>query len=59
VPLLPGVAPVLVNLQTVLGRCYDTGRYAQRIDYRQLPVPELAPQQARWAEQVLAAKTSS
>jgi hypothetical protein len=56
VPLLPGVAPVLIDLQAVVGRCYDTGRYDRRIDYRQPPDPPLTPQQAEWVQSVLAAR---
>jgi hypothetical protein len=58
VPLLPGDPPVKVDLQAVLDRCYDTGKYSRRVRYRERqPVPPLRPEQTAWAEQLLRAKS--
>ncbi len=56
IPLDPGVAPVVVDLQPLLDRAYDTGRYAQAIDYRRDPDPPLAPEQRAWAGALLREK---
>ncbi len=53
IPLDPGVAPVVVDLQPLLDRAYDTGRYAHAVDYRRDPAPPLAPEQRAWANAVL------
>ena len=37
-------------------RAYDTGRYAQAIDYRRDPDPPLTPDQQAWADTLLTAK---
>jgi hypothetical protein len=56
-PLLPGDRPVVVDLQTVFDRCYDTGPYRRRVRYQEnAPVPQLRPEQAEWATAVLKAK---
>jgi hypothetical protein len=49
VPLLPGDAPVTIDLQAVFNRCYDVGVYGREIDYGEPPVPPLSPEQAQWA----------
>jgi hypothetical protein len=56
IPLDPGVAPVVVDLQPLLDRAYDTGRYAQGVDYRRELEPPLTPEQRAWAEAVLTGK---
>jgi hypothetical protein len=54
IPLLPGAPLVVVDLQEVFQRCYDTGPYRRRIDYRHaLPEPPLSPQYREWAAQWL------
>jgi hypothetical protein len=54
VPLLPEDAPVRIELQPLLDRCYDTGLYRRRVPYdRPVPPPPLRPEQAAWVEQVL------
>jgi hypothetical protein len=54
VPLLPGDAPVSVDLQALLDRCYDTGLYQRRVPYgERTPLPPLRPEQASWVEQIL------
>lgn len=56
VPLEPGVQPVLIDLQPMLDRAYDRGRYAELVNYRAPADPALAPEQQAWAEGVLRAK---
>lgn len=56
IPLDPGVPPVVVDLQPMLDRAYDTGRYAQSVDYRRDPEPPLTPEQKAWADALLRAK---
>jgi hypothetical protein len=53
IPLDPGVDPVVVDLQPMLDRAYDTGRYARGIDYRRDPDPPLTPEQRAWADTIL------
>jgi hypothetical protein len=56
VPLLPGDQPVQVDLQSVLDKVYDTGRYARRVRYRDwVPVPPLGAELRAWTDQVLRA----
>ncbi len=57
VPLLPGDAPVAVDLQAVFERCYDSGPYRRRVRYRESTVvPPLRPEQAEWVTNVLREK---
>ncbi|MDY3559112.1 DUF4058 family protein [Gemmata sp. JC673] len=56
IPLDRGVAPVTVDLQPLLDRCYDSGKYAALADYREPCDPPLAPEPQAWAESVLRAK---
>jgi hypothetical protein len=56
VPLDPGVPPVTVDLQPLLDRAYDTGRYAAEVRYDRPPDPPLTPEQQAWAEGVLRQK---
>jgi Protein of unknown function (DUF4058) len=56
VPLDPGVPAVSVDLQPLFDRAYDTGRYADWIDYRQLPEPPLTAEQQAWASGILKEK---
>jgi hypothetical protein len=54
VPLLPGDAAVLLDLQTVFDRCYDEGPYAREIDYGEYQVvPPLSADQAAWATEIV------
>jgi hypothetical protein len=55
IPLLPGEAPVKVDLQQVFGRCYETGAYERLIDYQHRePTPRLRQDQAAWARSLIA-----
>jgi hypothetical protein len=56
VPLDPGVPPVTVDLQPLLDRCYDGGRYAALVDYGKPCDPPLTPDQRAWAEAILRGK---
>jgi hypothetical protein len=56
IPLDPGVDPVVVDLQPLPDRAYDTGRYAGALDYRRDPEPPLTPEQKAWADALLRAK---
>jgi len=59
IPLLPGEGAVPLNLLSVFHRCYDTGPYAREIDYEHdQPEPSLTPEQARWAESLIRARTA-
>jgi len=53
-PLREGETEPSVDLQAVLNRTYDGGRYGKRI-YRFAPEPQLAPTDAEWAAAILAA----
>jgi hypothetical protein len=44
---------VKLDLQPLLDRAYDNGRYARRIDYRRDPDPALDAEDAAWADQLL------
>ncbi len=56
IPLLPGDAPVTVDLQKVFDRCYDAGPFAREIRYGEDPiVPPLQGDKAAWAARVLEA----
>jgi hypothetical protein len=54
VPLLPGDPDVMIDLQSIFDRCYDTGPYRRRVRYAEgTPVPPLRPDQEGWASQLL------
>lgn len=51
IPLLPVDGKVLVDLQGVLDRAYDLGRFRQRVGYSESPPPPaLSPDQAAWLD---------
>jgi hypothetical protein len=56
VPLDPEIPEVTVDLQTLLDRCYDGGRYTELVNYRQPCNPPLKPEQLTWAEGILRVK---
>ena len=58
VALDPGVERVRIELQPILDRAYDAGRYADFIDYSDPCVPPLPPEEQAWAEGVLRARTN-
>jgi hypothetical protein len=53
VPLRSTDAPVRLPLQAMINAVYDSGRYAQQIDYRQPPDPPLDEEDAAWADDLL------
>jgi hypothetical protein len=56
-PLLPGDSPVLIDLQAVFDRAYETGPYQRRNPYHNAtPVPPLTAEQAEWASRLLREK---
>ena len=56
VPLTPELPDVLLDLQEIYDRAYDTGPYSRRIDYRQDPLLPLSGDEATWANALLHAK---
>lgn len=55
-PLNPGDADQVLDLQSVFDQSYDTGPYRLRIDYHNSPEQPLPDDDAAWAEQVLKEK---
>jgi hypothetical protein len=53
VPLLPGDADVMLDLQQALTTIYDLLRYDRAVDYSAPPEVPLRPEAARWAEERL------
>ena len=53
IPLTPGLPDVLLDLQRIYDRAYDTGPYSRRVDYRQEPLFPLTGGDAAWAETLL------
>jgi hypothetical protein len=53
VPLAGDDPDVVLDLQAILHHCYDSGRYARRIDYRREPHHPLAGDDAEWAAALL------
>jgi hypothetical protein len=56
IPLDPDVPEVTVDLQPLLDRCYDGGRYPELVNYRHPCDSPLTPEQQEWAEGILRAK---
>jgi hypothetical protein len=52
VPLRSGDPRVTLDLQSLLQRAYETGRYDD-IDYTVEPMPVLPPSEAQWADELL------
>ena len=59
IPLDPGVSPVRVELQPLLDRAYDAGRFFMRAGYDRPAEPLLAPDDQAWADGVLQARRES
>ncbi len=57
IPLDPGVPPLFVELQPLLDRAYDTGRYARHLDYDYPLRPALSPAEQAWANDILSKRT--
>lgn len=56
IPLDQRADPVQVDLQPLLDRAYDTGRYSELVDYAEWCEPPLSPAQRKWAEAILREK---
>ena len=59
IPLLNPDPPVLLDLGQALRTAYTRARYDLRVDYRQPPNPPLAPADAAWAAEHIAAHVAS
>jgi hypothetical protein len=57
VPLRPSDADILIQLQPLVDRCYQSGRY-DRIDYGQPLRPPFTDDQRRWVDGLLTERTS-
>jgi hypothetical protein len=53
VPLLPGEEEPILELQPLLNRVYEKGRYHLAIDYGQPPVPPLSEPDQSWSVKLL------
>jgi len=53
VPLMPGDGEPLLDVQVVLQRVYERGRYYLAIDYTQPPQPALSQEDVAWANERL------
>lgn len=53
IPLRPTDPDALLDLQPLIGRCYEYGGYEAEIDYRANPVPPLHGDDAVWADALL------
>lgn len=56
IPLDLGVTPVLVELQPLLDRSYDSGNYDRSLQYARPPIPALSAPQQAWADAILREK---
>jgi hypothetical protein len=56
VPLTEGDADFVLDLQAMLDRCYDAGRYERQIDYRREPAVPFIADDAAWADALLREK---
>ncbi|MCS7300831.1 MAG: DUF4058 family protein, partial [Fimbriimonadales bacterium] len=56
IPLRPTDADAPLDLQALVDRVYEQGRYHLLIDYRQLPKPALSEADAEWVDAVLKEK---
>lgn len=57
IPLRPHDVPARLNLQELLGKAYEMGRY-DRIDYSQPCSPPLSPADEEWKQELLKARTA-
>lgn len=53
IPLMPGEEAPILELQPLLNRVYEKGRYHLAIDYRQPPIPPLGEEDKQWASKLL------
>ncbi|MGH8058913.1 MAG: DUF4058 family protein [Candidatus Entotheonellia bacterium] len=50
IPLRHPDPDVVLDLQAIFDRCYESGGYDDFIDYRRTPTPSLTPSDAEWAD---------
>jgi hypothetical protein len=55
IPLSPGDADAVLDLQLVMNTVYDDGAFGQIFDYREPPEVPLTPEQAAWVDEHLRA----
>jgi hypothetical protein len=53
VPLSEGTPDLILDLQAVLDRIYDVGRYRSRLNYGQNPSPPMTPEDLTWLDALL------
>jgi hypothetical protein len=53
IPIVPGEAEPMLNLQALLHRVYDKGRYQLAIDYTRQLQPKLSESDCQWVETLL------
>jgi Protein of unknown function (DUF4058) len=58
VPLDPDVQEVVLDLRACMNHAYDSGRYAEQLDYSKPPKPPLREPDATWARELLARHTN-
>jgi hypothetical protein len=57
IPLLPGDDDVVVPMQSVFDRCYETGRYRRRVRYAELALnPTFSARRMEWIQNTLHAQ---
>jgi hypothetical protein len=56
IPLRPSDGDVVLDLQALVERCYETGRYSRSIDYRKDPRPPLRSDDAALCDELLRAQ---
>jgi hypothetical protein len=59
VPLDPDVPEVMLDLRSCVSQAYDTGRYAEQIDYSVPARPPLHEPDATWAHELLAQRMTT
>ncbi len=52
IPLRPSDRDVLLHLQPLVDRCFETGRY-WKLDHRRDPAPPLSEDDSRWLDDAL------
>ena len=56
VPLTNGDEDIVVDLQAMVNQCYNAGRFARKIDYREECPPPLSKKNAKWVDELLRKK---
>ncbi len=59
IPLRPADSDVLLDLQPLVDRIYETGRYSVDLDYTEPLEPPLSPADAEWTASLLLQRPSS